>query len=879
MKKGDIKILLYLILIITLSTCSKNPIMEIPFDQNSVIKSASSTIAVQTFYVDSVSGSDSNSGLSDSDPWKSLEKVSSTVFQPGDHILFKAGSQWTGKLEPKGSGNISNPIRISSYGSGAKPILMPGADWQDTFSMNGSTLSNQNVNSVISLYNQQYWEIDGLELYDPKFSDINPSSTTTYRRGIYIRAQDVGALKYFKITNMYIHGFRGPNTNYGKVAGGIVFHTTFNPSSPSLRQPTWFEDIEIANNHIENVGRTGIKFHSVWCTRQPDGVKWPNVDFYGIGNWTPNVGIYIHNNMINNIDGDGIIVRDCKDSIVEHNIIYGAAANCGFAVGIFNWNSDNTIIQFNEVYDTKNAGDAQGIEIDALNDYTRVQYNYVHDNAGGFIMWCNTSTLPSYDGDYRYNISQNDRTSHGLISWCDNHHGSDVYNNVIYSGPGISRDFMKMLIPSSVVTTANFYNNIFYNTDTMNVNWYENKLNYDSNIYYGFSSTPVEDINTITSDPLFSNPGSGTYGFNSLDGYRLTNGSPAINSGLNITDNGGRDFFGNTLYIGSPDRGIHEFNNDPGSPPNPIPNLDPEISQSAWSLVYVDSQETTGEDGAAVNAFDNDEISFWHTEWSSSTTNHPHEIQIDLGNNYDISSFTYVSRSGLNINGSIKDYEFYVSNNTTNWGNPVASGTFTYQTFGEHKTITFSPKEGRYIRLRSLGEANGNPWTSCSELKVNGNLSSSPVLSELSKNNWSLVYVDSEEISGENGSATNLFDNNPSTIWHTEWSSSTITHPHEIIIDLGATYDIGGVNYHPRQDLGAGKWNGTIKDYEIYISSNTSAWDTAAASGTLTYSASSQEQSIRFTPQNGRYIKLRAISEVNGNSFTSGSELDVLAYQ
>ena len=55
------------------------------------------------------------------------------------------------------------------------------------------------------------------------------------------------------------------------------------------------------------------------------------------------------------------------------------------------------------------SNDSQGIEIDALNDRTWVQYNYVHDNKGGFMMLCNISdNYRSFDGIIRYNISQND---------------------------------------------------------------------------------------------------------------------------------------------------------------------------------------------------------------------------------------------------------------------------------------------------------------------------------------------------------------------------------------------------------------------------------------------------------------------------------------
>jgi hypothetical protein len=46
--------------------------------------------------------------------------------------------------------------------------------------------------------------------------------------------------------------------------------------------------------------------------------------------------------------------------------------------------------------------------------------------------------------------------------------------------------------------------------------------------------------------------------------------------------------------------------------------------------------------------------------------------------------------------------------------------------------------------------------------------------SEISKAGWSLKYADSEEVTGEDGNATNAFDDNESTIWHTEWCECSI---------------------------------------------------------------------------------------------------------
>jgi hypothetical protein len=135
-------------------------------------------------------------------------------------------------------------------------------------------------------------------------------------------------------------------------------------------------------------------------------------------------------------------------------------------------------------------------------------------------------------------------------------------------------------------------------------------------------------------------------------------------------------------------------------------------------LAYADSQETIGEDGRAVNAFDGNTSTIWHTQWLGANPPPPHEIQIDLGQTYAIDGLRYLPRQDGGVNGTIAQYEFYVSTDGVNWGTPVASGTFTHNLL--EKSISFAAKIGRYIRLRAISEYNGNPWTSVAEINVTG---------------------------------------------------------------------------------------------------------------------------------------------------------------
>jgi len=146
----------------------------------------------------------------------------------------------------------------------------------------------------------------------------------------------------------------------------------------------------------------------------------------------------------------------------------------------------------------------------------------------------------------------------------------------------------------------------------------------------------------------------------------------------------------------------------------------------------------------------------------------------------------------------------------------------------------------------------------------------------IDQNGWGLVYVDSEEMGDVDRPATNSFDGDPDTFWHTEWSLTDPdpAHPHEIQIDLGGFYDICGFRYLPRQDDSE---NGMIDEYKFYVSNDSSNWGTAVAGGTLTKDKT--EKQVSFDRALGQYVRLVALSEVNGNPWTSIAELNVLAVQ
>lgn len=78
-----------------------------------------------------------------------------------------------------------------------------------------------------------------------------------------------------------------------------------------------------------------------------------------------------------------------------------------------------------------------------------------------------------------------------------------------------------------------------------------------------------------------------------------------------------------------------------------------------------------------------------------------------------------------------------------------------------------------------------------------------------------MVYADSEETEEANNIATNVFDLQESTFWHTSYSSAVQQKfPHQIVINLGEDKVITGFSYLPRAEANK---TGMIKDYRIYL--------------------------------------------------------------
>ena len=491
------------------------------------------------YYMDSENGDDKNDGLSPETAWKSLEKIDQKEFKPGDKILFRQGTEYYGRFHPLGSGTKENPITIDIYEGD-----VIGEEAGERAAIHGEG----KYTHVIFLENMSNWNIYNMEV-------TNKGENHNERRvGVNIEITEPGVQSGFHLDNLYVHDVTGTLDGKDQRNGGIYF--TVNAAREDIEgTTTHFQDVLIENCYVKDVSRTAISMG--WTVM--DGA------LYGYNGEIPqdmvdkyyHKNVVVRNNYVERAGGDSIVVMETDKPLVEYNVAAFGSQNTAenpsamYNAGIWPWRCEDAVFQYNEAFGTVLNGDGQAFDCD-FSDRTTYQYNYSHDNEGGFMLVCQGESLNSV---VRYNISQNDKRTLFMLS---NPNEAVFYNNTFY----MNSDDMN--IDSGHGGKASMYNNIFYNAGGEKaVSWGKNST-YDNNLYYGFSNLP-EDANKIVADPMFADPGKGGTGvlgnsaIDTLDGYQLQANSPAIDAGLAIENNGGRDYFGNKLTDGKTDIGAAEY--------------------------------------------------------------------------------------------------------------------------------------------------------------------------------------------------------------------------------------------------------------------------------------------------------------------------------
>ncbi|MET3876918.1 DNRLRE domain-containing protein [Chitinophaga sp. OAE865] len=505
---------------VCLFACSKNKGLQ----QLVTGKSAAmATSAVGTTYYVDPAGSDTNAGTSTTAAWKTVAKVNTMTFSPGDKILFKSGGVWNDTLHPKGSGSAGAPIVIDKYGGTTLPLI------------NGGGRVNGSVTLLLDKVN--WWTVNNLEI-----TNTVPTGVTYAATGIRVNggtASTDPVNTNITISNCYVHNVNSATvkqTNYVKGSGGIIINDRLS-------------DVLVQSCHIANCAVEGLR------TAGPtDGLK----------------NIIFDNNFIESIYGDGIVMASVSGgSKVTNNTVYKACmTNDRNFAGIWTVGSRGTLVAHNEVYGLTGGGpndgeafDADGYTPETTTDGDIFEYNYTHDNNGGFMLFMKYSKNITV----RYNVSVNDIGTAGpytkKLFWFQksDNNNRQIYNNVFY----IKNPANSLIVGNAMAT---FSNNIIYTTSTIgnisnvtldtDMKFYNNCL-YPSSVFSKASWGTAVLTNNFHDNPLFLNPASGT-GFSVANGYNVSDTSRCRNNGILVSNNGGQDFAGNALPGSNPDVGAFQ---------------------------------------------------------------------------------------------------------------------------------------------------------------------------------------------------------------------------------------------------------------------------------------------------------------------------------
>jgi len=486
------------------------------------------------YYV-SPNGNDSAPGTQ-TEPWRSIEKVNQTSFKPGDRVLFEGGKRFAGTLRfgADDSGTREQRLLVSSYGSGravldgdtGRAIESDGCS-HVTFReliLKGSGRKSGNTESGLVLANAEHVEVDGVEVSGFRSSGLY---LTGIRNGRVTRVR------------AYENGFAGISSG-GTLSGNLYVGYCLaenNPGDP-----------------------TNLKNHS----------------------------------------GNGIVIGKVHGAVIEQCEAryngWDMPRKGNGPVGIWTWESDNVIIQKCISHHNRSTGiDGGGFDFDGGVTNSILQYNYSHDNHGaGYLICQYQGASPFRNNVVRYNISQDDGlTNHnsGIYVWVGGSgmESTDVYNNTIFNSKGAAVAFGVAAKYAGQLPRMTFRNNIFVSGENQ-IEGGSEKGRFEGNIYWamgdgGFSvdgyksfaewvaATGQEKIgNTVVGkyvDPMLRKIGTGLITnpakLAALKAYLLSPGSPAIDAGLDLKeqfslDPGRTDYYGNPIPLGGKfDIGAHEF--------------------------------------------------------------------------------------------------------------------------------------------------------------------------------------------------------------------------------------------------------------------------------------------------------------------------------
>lgn len=536
-----------------------------------VFLSLSISLSATSYYV-SNAGNDGNDGKTEATAWKTISKVNSQTFSPGDVISFKRGDKWREMLTVTSSGNAASYIVYTSYGTGVNPQII-GSTQATTWSATGVANVWKSATSLttnpLTYGNVWFVETDGevstgkSQTYSSTFTNLKSEYDCTWNGNI-----------------LYIYAASDPDSRYAIVEAAERLY------SVSLNSKNYIKFDGIDMHYGAKAGLFNSSYSIV------TGLTVRNCDI-GFSGYNDGAGYGIHIN--------------CNKGLFENNSIHDHGRR---GISLYNYTSSNirnVIIQNNTFYNGYHttgvdiaSGSVSGSTGNIYNVIIRNNLYYHAENGslsapsfnsmiGGQTAAGKIDTVLIYNNIFKYSAG----AGHYMLG--------DVYNvsylnNTFYgfnkTATG-NTNFIRLGLDAGNKTIT-IKNNIFYGDANYSVNTsavfmvlygtiaYSDVIS-DHNLYYvtDQKAAMVSDYSPLTvfhgndfeslksawgweknspspSDPIFAN---------APTTFQLAAGSPAIAAGVNVglaTDYDGKS------YSATPSIGAYEYGSSTSTPVLPV---------------------------------------------------------------------------------------------------------------------------------------------------------------------------------------------------------------------------------------------------------------------------------------------------------------------
>lgn len=268
---------------------------------------------------------------------------------------------------------------MEGYGQGA----MPRIDGEGAY-------------AAVYLEGVSFWKVRGIAV-------TNHALERGIRQGICICANPEGITQGIVIEGCEVSDVTGENRRDRDVYASMYWNSGIYVTMPGRSSKrNHLHDIIISGNYIHDVLTSGIRVN-----QQEDFIN----DIH-------HTHVVVRGNQIERTGSDGIIVANCISPLIDGNRCMDAGAlgnlqETRLIAGIWVCAVSDALIQRNEVAGTRLfENDGTAFDTDWGTAGTTIfQYNYTHDNQGGFWLDCTgiNRNIECKGTILRYNISVNDR--------------------------------------------------------------------------------------------------------------------------------------------------------------------------------------------------------------------------------------------------------------------------------------------------------------------------------------------------------------------------------------------------------------------------------------------------------------------------------------